>query len=97
MIDLIEDAFAAHGWADSYTRLDGSMSLGDRDSALREFREEKSKEGKVGLLFLNIMFCVTGLKIMLVSLKAGGVGLNLTHANNVFLMDPWYNNRIFLI
>ena len=27
--------------------------------------------------------------VMLISLKAGGVGLNLTTANHVVLMDPW--------
>ncbi|TFK70420.1 hypothetical protein BDN72DRAFT_838861 [Pluteus cervinus] len=30
-------------------------------------------------------------KIMIVSLKAGGVGLNLTNANHVFMMDCWWN------
>eukprot|EP00814_Leptocylindrus_danicus_P006691 CAMPEP_0116048970 /NCGR_PEP_ID=MMETSP0321-20121206/29902_1 /TAXON_ID=163516 /ORGANISM="Leptocylindrus danicus var. danicus, Strain B650" /LENGTH=820 /DNA_ID=CAMNT_0003531339 /DNA_START=44 /DNA_END=2506 /DNA_ORIENTATION=+ len=30
-------------------------------------------------------------RIMLVSLKAGGVALNLTVANYIFLMDPWWN------
>lgn len=30
-------------------------------------------------------------RIFLVSLKAGGMGLNLTRANHVFLMDPWWN------
>ncbi|MFN9392207.1 MAG: DEAD/DEAH box helicase [Flavobacteriales bacterium] len=29
--------------------------------------------------------------IFLISLKAGGVGLNLTEADYVFLMDPWWN------
>ncbi|KAJ4848061.1 hypothetical protein Tsubulata_015846 [Turnera subulata] len=29
--------------------------------------------------------------VLLMSLKAGGVGLNLTAASNVFLMDPWWN------
>ena len=28
-------------------------------------------------------------KVFLISLKAGGVGLNLTSANHVFMMDPW--------
>ncbi len=27
----------------------------------------------------------------LISLKAGGVGLNLTAADYVFLLDPWWN------
>lgn len=29
--------------------------------------------------------------VMLISLKAGGVGLNLTAADYVFIMDPWWN------
>jgi SNF2 family DNA or RNA helicase len=28
---------------------------------------------------------------MLISLKAGGTGLNLTAADHVFLLDPWWN------
>jgi superfamily II DNA or RNA helicase len=31
------------------------------------------------------------LKVFLVSLKAGGVGLNLTAADYVFILDPWWN------
>ena len=30
-------------------------------------------------------------KLFLISLKAGGVGLNLTQADYVFLLDPWWN------
>jgi superfamily II DNA or RNA helicase len=32
-----------------------------------------------------------GPPIMLISLKAGGTGLNLTAADHVFLLDPWWN------
>jgi SNF2 family DNA or RNA helicase len=31
---------------------------------------------------------------MLMSLKAGGTGLNLTAADHVFLMDPWWNPQV---
>ena len=31
---------------------------------------------------------------MLVSLKAGGTGLNLTAADHVFLCDPWWNPAV---
>ncbi len=31
---------------------------------------------------------------MLVSLTAGGTGLNLTAADHVFLMDPWWNPAV---
>ena len=30
-------------------------------------------------------------RIFLISLKAGGVGLNLTEADYVFIVDPWWN------
>lgn len=30
-------------------------------------------------------------KVMLVSMKAGGVGLNITSCNHVILFDPWWN------
>ncbi|MFD2599351.1 DEAD/DEAH box helicase [Sphingobacterium corticis] len=33
-------------------------------------------------------------RVFLVSLKAGGVGLNLTAADYVFLMDPWWNPAV---
>lgn len=32
--------------------------------------------------------------LFLVSLKAGGVGLNLTAAEHVFLLDPWWNPAV---
>ena len=33
-------------------------------------------------------------RLFLVSLKAGGVGLNLTAAEYVFLLDPWWNPAV---
>jgi len=35
-----------------------------------------------------------GPPIMLISLKAGGTGLNLTAADHVFLVDPWWNPAV---
>jgi superfamily II DNA or RNA helicase len=35
-----------------------------------------------------------GCKLFLVSLKAGGLGLNLTAAEYVFLLDPWWNPAV---
>ena len=29
--------------------------------------------------------------VLLISLRAGGVGLNLTEARRVFMMDPWWS------
>ena len=33
-------------------------------------------------------------KLFLISLKAGGVGLNLTGADYVFMLDPWWNPAV---
>lgn len=34
------------------------------------------------------------LRVFLISLKAGGTGLNLTEADYVFLVDPWWNPAV---
>ena len=37
-------------------------------------------------------------EVLLVSLKAGGVGLNLTAAQRVYLMDPyWYVGSLYVM
>jgi SNF2 family DNA or RNA helicase len=35
-----------------------------------------------------------GCRLFLISLKAGGLGLNLTAAEYVFLLDPWWNPAV---
>eukprot|EP00026_Physarum_polycephalum_P000815 Phypoly_transcript_00816.p1 GENE.Phypoly_transcript_00816~~Phypoly_transcript_00816.p1 ORF type:complete len:1274 (+),score=280.63 Phypoly_transcript_00816:101-3922(+) len=76
MINLVQESLGASGLGNNFVRLDGTMSLQQRDRALKDFKQ------------------VNRYKIMLISLKAGGVGLNLTHANNVFLLDPWWNPAV---
>ena len=34
------------------------------------------------------------IRIFLISLKAGGTGLNLTQADYVYLIDPWWNPAV---
>jgi len=36
----------------------------------------------------------TGPPVMLISLRAGGLGLNLTAADHIFLLDPWWNPAV---
>lgn len=55
-----------------FVRLDGSMSSKRRTQVIQEFQSSAADSPTV----------------MLLSLKAGGVGLNLTAASHVFLMDP---------
>lgn len=59
----------------TFTRLDGSMTQKKRTEAIQCFQSTH----------------VDSPTIMLLSLKAGGVGLNLTAASRVFLMDPAWN------
>src|SRR5690606_16148588 len=33
-------------------------------------------------------------KVFLISIKAGGIGLNLTEADYVFILDPWWNPAV---
>ncbi|XP_058603407.1 helicase-like transcription factor isoform X2 [Onychostoma macrolepis] len=59
----------------SFTRLDGSMAQKTRAKAIQDFQDSSPGHPT----------------IMLLSLKAGGVGLNLTAASHVFMMDPAWN------
>ncbi|XP_040915954.1 helicase-like transcription factor isoform X2 [Toxotes jaculatrix] len=59
----------------SFVRLDGTLSQKKRTQVIREFQSSAADSPT----------------IMLLSLKAGGVGLNLTAASHVFLMDPAWN------
>nr|XP_009940725.1 PREDICTED: helicase-like transcription factor [Opisthocomus hoazin] len=59
----------------AFTRLDGSMAQKQRVEAIQCFQSSQAGSPTV----------------MLLSLKAGGVGLNLTAASRVFLMDPAWN------
>ncbi len=43
---------------------------------------------------VNLFQSDDGPPVMLVSLKAGGTGLNLTAADHVFLLDPWWNPAV---
>jgi SNF2 family DNA or RNA helicase/uncharacterized Zn finger protein len=36
----------------------------------------------------------TNVRVFLISLKAGGTGLNLTEADYVFIIDPWWNPAV---
>jgi superfamily II DNA or RNA helicase len=40
---------------------------------------------------INNFKCNAEIRLFLMTLKAGGVGLNLTQADYVFVLDPWWN------
>ncbi|CUM49858.1 DNA repair protein RAD5 [Debaryomyces fabryi] len=60
-------------------KFDGRLNMNERQKILEKFSSQKH-ENKV--------------MILLLSLKAGGVGLNLTTASRAFMMDPWWSPSV---
>ena len=75
-LDLISPQLKRHSI--HHLRFDGTMSQKVRASILREFTAENASDPKAP-------------RVLLLSLRAGGVGLNLTAASKVFMMDPWWS------
>lgn len=61
-----------------FLRFDGAMSQKARAAVLTEFASSTARKNGHGT-------------VLLLSLRAGGVGLNLTSAKRVFMMDPWWS------
>ncbi|GJN90882.1 hypothetical protein Rhopal_003896-T1 [Rhodotorula paludigena] len=85
-LDRIEAALHAEGIATC--RFDGSMRQDKREAVIKLFTQPNrdTVAGDKGDR-KNPM-------VMLLSLKAGALGLNLTVASQVFLMDPWWQESI---
>ncbi|EED22112.1 DNA excision repair protein (Rad5), putative [Talaromyces stipitatus ATCC 10500] len=97
-LDLIGPQLTKAGL--THLRLDGSMPQKARAEVLRQFNrteiyeelesdEDAPKDG--GASATHSKPPQPSPSILLISLRAGGVGLNLTAANNVFMMDPWWS------
>ncbi|CAG9463875.1 unnamed protein product [Pedinophyceae sp. YPF-701] len=74
ILDIIE--FRLQQCGVKTVKLQGSMSLEQRDAVIDKFTNDPS------------------VVVFLMSLKAGGVALNLTAASHVMLMDPWWNPAV---
>ncbi|KAG8530441.1 uncharacterized protein KY384_004943 [Bacidia gigantensis] len=61
-----------------WLRFDGAMTQKARAQVLVNFSEAMPMKGGNGM-------------VLLLSLRAGGVGLNLTAAKRVYMMDPWWS------
>ena len=75
-LDLISPQLQRHNI--HHLRFDGTMSQKVRATVLRAFNAENAADPSAP-------------RVLLLSLRAGGVGLNLTVANRVFMMDPWWS------
>lgn len=76
-LDILQDELSSHfdGSNIQIYKFDGRLSLKERSTTLTNFCEKE----------------IGKMKILLLSLKAGGVGLNLTCASHAFMMDPWWS------
>lgn len=61
-----------------FYEMSGSTARKDREILLRDFSADHSEKGSV----------------LLMTLKTGGVGLNLTKASYVFHLEPWWNPAV---
>jgi superfamily II DNA or RNA helicase len=63
----------------------------DEQKTVYEYLDGKTRDRQARVdRFQNDPDC----KLFLISLKAGGLGLNLTRAEYVFLLDPWWNPAV---
>ncbi|KAG7864621.1 hypothetical protein KL918_005359 [Ogataea parapolymorpha] len=76
-LDLVEKELKSYTCNFRILKFDGRLNVDQRQRALNEFNT-KTTDGRI--------------TILLISLKAGGVGLNLTIASKAFLLDPHWNN-----
>jgi DNA repair protein RAD5 len=101
-LDLIAPQLTKAGI--THLRLDGSMPQKARAEVLRQFNrteiyeeeleldeDDPNKDAATGAAATHSKTPQPSPSILLISLRAGGVGLNLTAANNVFMMDPWWS------
>ncbi|CCC66970.1 hypothetical protein NCAS_0A04120 [Naumovozyma castellii] len=76
-LDILEDELKEAFPTDvaKIYKFDGRLSLKERSTVLQDFQIKD----------------LSRQKILLLSLKAGGVGLNLTCASHAYMMDPWWS------
>ncbi|KAM3543822.1 hypothetical protein ARSEF1564_003267 [Beauveria bassiana] len=78
LLDLIEVGLGHAGFQNKPKRYDGGMSGEERNKVAKDFQNPARKD----------------VTVMLVSLRAGNAGLNLTQATRVIIMDPFWNPYI---
>ncbi len=103
MLDLVARALDTCGYSsasgsgsgsgDGYRRLDGTMTTAQQQSAIRDFGIPLTATTTTTTTTTT---ATPQVRVFLISLKAGGVGLNLIAANHLFLLDLWWNPAIEL-
>uniref|UniRef100_A0A7S1BPX1 Uncharacterized protein n=1 Tax=Corethron hystrix TaxID=216773 RepID=A0A7S1BPX1_9STRA len=73
-------------------RLDGQLTLKQRCEVLQQF--SSAKKNPATLVSSGGEDTIVRGSVLLISMKAGGVGLNLVCASTVFIADPWWNAAV---
>ena len=82
MLNLIGKALSEEGI--THYKLDGKMSLKERRATLKQFNSHVAESESIERKWNKHRGSV-----LLASMKACGVGLNLVAASTVFIVDPW--------
>jgi hypothetical protein len=95
LVAQLEDVLAEGHKALVFSQFTSFLSLLrtrlDADKTVYEYLDGKTRDRQAKVeRFQSDENC----KLFLISLKAGGVGLNLTAADYVFLLDPWWNPAV---
>jgi superfamily II DNA or RNA helicase len=95
LIEALEDAVAEghkalvfSQWTSLLDRLEPHL----RDASIRFGRLDGSTRDRGAVV--GEFQDDAGPPVLLISLKAGGTGINLTAADHVFLLDPWWNPAV---
>lgn len=86
-LNLVATEMKQRNWA--FDMLTGQTK--DREQVINHFKQSSSLSPTTSQLSPNTHHPSPTTQFFLISLKAGGVGLNLTEADYVFLLDPWWN------
>lgn len=74
------------------------MSPQARDATIKHFSMNHSLQNPFCILIYTLPTVNNvDVTVFLVSLKAGGVALNLTEASRVYLMDSWWNPAVCVL
>jgi SNF2 family DNA or RNA helicase len=95
LVDTLDEAVAEGHKAlvfSQWTSLLDEVEPHLRNAALGFVRLDGSTRDRKGVV--DSFQQEDGPPVMLLSLKAGGTGLNLTAADHVFLLDPWWNPAV---
>ena len=91
LAEVLQEGHKALVFSQFVKMLDIVRAQLDREKISYEYLDGQTRDRQARVdRFQNDPEC----KLFLISLKAGGVGLNLTAADYVFLLDPWWNPAV---